>query len=449
MQLSIDRRFFLEDKTWVSFAVGAAVGIIPATKGLPSISLLLISLLYLWQKRDRLSLKYPIPILQYLVIQFILVAWHAGEVFAVDIQSYYILLFFAVPIIYFFLDDFEISSSSAVSGIIFGLFICAGLIAYDYYTQWNGRACRAPAFQYNVLRGAIQFVALASICTAVLTKRGQFGWLAAALIGLMFLLTGPFMGARMSFYTVFMVVGCLGLYFIVKRFYAAAVKLSLAVVASFSLSVFVDTASSCDFFARVTNSMQVISDMMPRGETLAPNGVESAAAEGTEPAIGGLEKQPETGIEQVISKPAESADASSAYRAILWRGAMKSFVENPWFGTGAANETNAVNFFVTDNHFPNSHNQYLSWAVSGGILGLLSAFLFCSTLFLISTDKYLGFMFMMPWAAGSLTLSSLAGSGTFSEFLVTLIVVLHTIGVKNGRWIFVFKPKSSQIPSGE
>lgn len=419
----------------LSFSVGLFLAIIGATLGIGPIAILLIALFYFWKERSRARLLVSIPVFQYLIVQFALTWWHSGEIFAIEIQSYYLLLFFAVPVIHFFVMDFEFDKRSLVIGIVSGLAISTAILAYDFFTVWNGNSCRATAFQTNPLRTTLHMVPLASLLIALQAQKGRFGWMSAGLVILMLFTAGNLTGSRMTLYSIFVVLALVFIFFMKFKNFLAAKSLAFSVAVGLIFVVTFDTAAGCDFLKRlnknVTNSFSILAS-----KALDSNFIEESVEAQKENSA--LQNNGETHQEntEITSEGIPISQTSEGIRLSLWKGAAASIRAHPFLGEGALREVEIARLADGTPGGGVTHNQYLSWAIWGGVVSLISAVLFMGTHFLTTQNRFAAAVFIIPWLTSSLTISTLYQEGTFAEFVVTLVVLMPLLGIKKTRWIF-------------
>lgn len=414
----------------LSFSVGLFLAIIGATSGIGPLAILFIALIYFWKERSRARLLISIPVFQYLIVQFSLTWWHSGEIFANEMQTYYLLLLFSVPFIHFMMTDFEFDERLFLFGIVAGLAISTALLTWDYYSTWNFRSCRAKAFQTNPLRTSLHIVPLASLVILMLARKASFGWLSAILVVLMLFVSGSLVGARMTFYSVFFTMGLLAVYFLWHRNFAFFIKLVLSLVMGFIFVLVFDWANGCNFSKRLSNNFVNVLAMTVRPEGVVGERIKTKVNPETPEIHSQLKEKPETGRTGI-------EDTSERIRAELWQQAIKSIMVHPILGEGAIKEKDIVR--LPEDTQPRggvSHNQFISWAIWGGVVSVISALVFMGTHLLTTQNRFAATLFIIPWLISSLTISTFYQVGTMAEFVVTLTVLMPLLGIKKTRWIF-------------
>ena len=118
-------------------------------------------------------------------------------------------------------------------------------------------------------------------------------------------------------------------------------------------------------------------------------------------------------------------DSSSNHRFVMWSKAIELIKQSPMFGYGTFNERPLI-----DHNNWYSHNQYLSWLVSGGIVGLLlglSALFFGYHQFSLGRRKGLNIKIVMLiyFAAPQLTNSDLTSTSVLHHFLAFLSLLKY------------------------
>jgi hypothetical protein len=230
----------------------------------------------------------------------------------------------------------------------------------------------------------------------------------------------------------------------------------------FILVVAFDSAAGCNFLQRLTknftNSFAIVTGTVPDPVTVVkPNEVnqdqpslkdQSETSDQIEAKDqnqaknqnkAGDKAKPKGQNKKKVSKPKRNWKnaTSEGIRLLLWQNALASIRAHPFLGEGAQREIEIAK--LSEGRSPLggvTHNQYLSWAIWGGVVSLISAVVFMGTHFLTTQNTFAAAVFIIPWLTSSLTISTLYQVGTFAEFVVTLVVLMPLLGIKKTRWIF-------------
>jgi hypothetical protein len=266
----------------------------------------------------------------------------------------------------------------------------------------------------------------------------------------------------MTFYSVFAVLALFLFYFLKFKNILAAKRLVFTVVMGFILVVAFDSATGCNFFQRLTknfsNSFAIITGTVPDPITVVkPNEVnqdqpslkdqsetsDQIEAKDQDQAKNqnktGDKAKPKGQNKKKVSKPKRNRQnaTSEGIRLLLWQNALASIRAHPFLGEGAQREIEIAK--LSEDRSPRggmSHNQYLSWAIWGGVVSLISAFVFMATHLLTTQNRFAATLFLIPWLTSSMTISTFYQVGTIAEFAITLIVLMPLLGIKKTPWIF-------------
>lgn len=135
-------------------------------------------------------------------------------------------------------------------------------------------------------------------------------------------------------------------------------SLAPAVILGIVLCALVDHLTGCNSVGRLQTIFAPFS-MAARADGLAP----AMAAI----AVAGLDI-----ADTLNATAAKAADMSIGYRLQIWAVALQAIAEAPLFGHGALSQ---VLIFEPEG-FVHAHNQFLTWLVTGGIVGLLVGLVF-------------------------------------------------------------------------
>ncbi len=439
MAITLPRAVFpISNSAGLSFTIGALLGLIGATMGVGPIGILLISLIYFWKERNRARLIFSVPIFQYLIVQFGLTWWHSGDPFPIELQSYYALVFLAIPIIHFFITDFDYDEEFFVKGILTGLFLSTSLLALDYFTAWNdSRSCRAKAFQANALRSSIHIVPLAAFLGFYYLKQEKRLIYAMSMFILMIVVSWLLTASRTTSYAAISVLIFGAVYMFASRKFNNGLILFSSLLIGIVLTVSIDQLAGCNSTGRLMNQASKFIQFPLKATEAVKQDLKVKKT--VQEEQGG--NTPNPSVPNVIKKN-DKRDAGKALgpRGDLWSRAVKEIRQHPFLGVGAHLERKIMN---TNSHSgrvqPNAHNQFLSWAIYGGIVGAISGLILFLALPLTTSWSASVLSFSFIWIASSVSLSSVSLGGTMAEYLVTLVVLFRISGNAANKLTFVWK----------
>lgn len=268
---------------------------------------------------------------QYLVFHLLKVFLSDGNLYvghpASDPKSWALALL-AVPLIYIYVSTFEKLKSTFEFLVPATTALCILTIGYHYFF---GDSCRVR-ISGNLFFPSLVLATLSFFWAATFGQKSVLhSRIAALLIAASLISSANFFGTRGIFLSELAVLG-LGIALLAIQKSRYATGLFIVVIASLVIAVAIDYFAQCNFFLRST---------------------------------------------RVISLPAEitAADNSAGMRLDMWANALETIRLNPLFGTSMESELN--NAIGPHRHV---HNMYLSWAIWGGIVSLISGILFLSAL---------------------------------------------------------------------
>ena len=224
-----------------------------------------------------------------------------------------------------------------------------------------------------------------------------------------------FIGSRMSFYVTFAILLVLILACFIRFGTKLAIVVSAVVITSLGFSLAVDSVSNCGFKERVIahkNAVQQIS-----GVILDENN--AIFSRGSDNIASSLNK----------------IENSSRQRAIIWDNSRQHLLSDNFnwlIGNGRLVERQLTELNGASGH-SHVHNQYLSWLIQGGLLGILSVIILCSALLKKSFKNLAVAAFLFCYAGPLMTNSGLTNEASLAQFLLFVLFVRCLEYRKHGK----------------
>lgn len=214
-----------------------------------------------------------------------------------------------------------------------------------------------------------------------------------------------FIGSRMSFYVTFAILLVLILACFIRFGTKLAIVVSAVVITSLGISLAVDSVSNCGFKERVVahkNAVQQISGViLDENNSIFSSGSDS------------------------IASSLNKIENSSRQRAIIWDSSRQHLLSDNFnwlIGNGRLVERQLTEINGASGH-SHVHNQYLSWLIQGGLLGILSVIILCSALLKKSFKNLAVAAFLFCYAGPLMTNSGLTNEASLAQFLLFVLFV--------------------------
>ena len=438
-------RSFSFDKA-IGLSIGFLVGVIPVAEYNVPVLITLMSVVFGIKHVDRQAITAAFPVILYCVSMIGLMTYHPGGWEYDDklVKVMATIAIAAVPMAAMFrtyvgsLERVEVS-------ILLGIITICIVFAYQYFIE--GR-CRVSAFSVGPLGPPIT---LLPVSMYLITKRSlanRFSVLDSLVICLLFISLSAFLGARMHFYSLTLLCSVLVVILTVKNKLRLSVTISLcAVVGIYGAYNF----DKCGDFKRMENHLKIFNILFPQpsqaverqahtaGVQIANNlitvqGITTDAMPAsyafTPSVVDVIATSSKSTIQQVKQDnlqnrlaQAEQVESSSALRMQIWKRSLthifkletsKRFL----FGSGRITERDL------SLPQPHAHNQFLSWMISAGFVGLTVALIMFAPLIVRLFADFPVFMFMSACFLCFITDSPLWIRDTTSQFLIILLFVL-------------------------
>lgn len=417
--------------------LGFLLGVMPVLKyGVP---LILLPLSTVWMVKNSATpiVKLGFFGIQYCLFQVFLIVWHsytAGDTFNLSEQNllitYVATALLVVPfanLVYSKFDQLNV-------GIHVGIWGSISVFAVEYFYYGH---CRAEGFSSNPLIPPFVLVPLFGYFTGKRLIDGRAGILDFLTSICLVVAVSAFGGNRMAFYILILSYFLAIIYKVYARDLFKSILIFCSLLIGVVLSIFIDSYSGCNFWDRIQNQTAIISSdvniLADVAKTIPDEGVKPAEIPLVNPQGSSV---PLTEIEGAIVPPSlpteivemPETEHSTLQRLVMWTNSvehLKDFRFEWILGVGRAGEKQIANEF-TNTSYSHVHNQYLSWILEGGIIGVLSAFLLFGALPFVAFRSFPVFIFMFAIASGFLT-NSLMLSGEASSQLVLIVVLVQVL----------------------
>lgn len=284
--------------------------------------------------------------------------------------------------------------------------VAFSVAAFQYFESSAG--CRVALYNANVFAAPLFATGFAIIYLSYFyLNHKNLPKLAFVLIFMSLILSSVFAGARSIYLATTVVIFFLAFLMSARQKYADAGKLIAVFIVALVTSLLIENFTGCNFFSRIGN------------------------------VLGFLKNSSSTvylqGLENINDVP--TGESSMTLRLEMWQRALSLLEGHYAFGLGAHYESQ-----VSPGKHPHVHNMYLSWLIWGGIIGLISGFIFLiaailslKTVYLENLDRCVLLALPMIWIIAMLFDSFLFWKHHFYIFIMisTLCYALHSKHVTN------------------
>ena len=222
-------------------------------------------------------------------------------------------------------------------------------------------------------------------------------------------------GSRMSFYVTLAILLVLILACFIRFGTKLAIVVSAVVITSLGISLAVDSVSNCGFKEEVMahkNVVEQISGVISdENNTTLLKGHDNNA-----PWLNKIED-------------------SSRQRAIIWDTALQHILSDNFnwlIGHGRLVERQLTELNGASG-FSHVHNQYLSWLIQGGLIGVLSVIILCSALLKKSFRNLAIAAVVFCYAGPLMTNSGLTNEASLAQFLLIVLFLRCVEYRKHGK----------------
>lgn len=396
---------------YFSVGLGVLFGISPVTSYFAPILIVALSVGFSYKKVDWSAILSSFFVMQYCIVHLFLALFHDDFPFRQDYLNVLAIIAVSAPFVVTTLRSERLSKICVERGIFAGFSIAFGLLAYQYFIIGE---CRVSGLTFNPLLPPflwvpLTFALLAFRLVARRTNAYDFVGLISTIVAV-----GAFMGARSAFYV--SIVLSLALILM-----AAALKLrrgfvSLAAALALSLAA-VYAIDRCGMSQRIDIQLRMLDICL---WTTCDAQVHSDAGGIDLIGAGSKLQKPPVGSDYAIAGKAPQ-DSSVETRWHMWGeglNALQAFGVEWLVGVGFSGEMEIIT-----TGYQHVHNQFLSWLISTGLVGFLSAFLlFFGLIAKIKREKRV-LIYLAAVGGGLFTDSLMRVPDGLALFLLILIFV--------------------------
>ena len=372
-----------------------------------AILLLLVSLPFFSLGMLKKNIVFTALMSQYFVVQLLLSYFHNGALF-VDgrDQDYLIMLIVTLPIICLAAHGRD-HPKQVLAGLQIGLALTIVFLGWNYFHN----ICRTAGLVFNPLgtSGLLLWLGFALASFWPMLSAGQ-RYVTGIILTFCIVAVVGFTGSRMAFYSLTLLLILTVLALARRSFHRDTIKhISIIFLMAIALTYRFDTIKPCGFTDRIGDTFRTISIMAAHAEETptAPTDVSQNNAD--------------TNLTQDILDA--GVPSSEGLRLAQWAAALQVIPKAWIFGHGAMNER-AVLEPISGNAQPHAHNQYISWLVTGGILGLISGLFIYLSLLIATRNKSLALFVMGAFIISQLT-DSLIGASEMLVLIPLAIIIAY------------------------
>lgn len=391
-----------EVKDKLVFLAFLAGGALPAFGYSAAILLLLASLPFFSMTTLRKNALFIALISQYFVIQLLLSYFHNGALFLDGRDKHYlIMLFVTLPIICLASHGRD-HPKQVLGGLQIGLALAIAFLGWDHFQK----SCRGSGMVFNPL-GTAGLLLLLGFALASFwpTLGARQRYISGVILTFSIVSVASFTGARMALYSLTLCLILTVLALLRGSFKNNVIKhISVVFFMAIALTYWFDTIKPCRLTNRIEKTFTAITIIAGGVEEtqLAPSNIHKKTGEAK------LNKRrKKTGLTR--DKIDSGIPSSEAVRLAQWSAALQIIPRSWSFGYGAMNERTMLQP-ISGNDQPHAHNQYLSWLVAGGYLGLISGLLMYFSLPMATKNKSLALLIIGPFITSQLTDSLISTS---------------------------------------
>jgi O-antigen ligase len=438
-------RSFSLDKP-LGLSIGFLVGVMPVAEYNVPVLIVLMSVVFGVKHVDRQAVKAAFPIILYCVSMIGFMTYHPGGWEYDDklVKVMATIAIAAVPMVAMF-RTYVGSLERVEESILLGVVTVCAVFAYQYFIEGG---CRVSAFSVGPLGPPITLLPVSMYLITKRSLENRFSVLDGLVISLLFISLGAFLGARMHFYSMTLLCIILVVILTVKNKLRLALTIALCAVVGISVGYTVD---KCGQFTRMENHFKIFKILLPQPRQVLENQahtggvqiannlitVQSITTDATPASYTytpSMVDVPTTRNKSTIQQvkqdnlqnrlaQAEQVESSSALRMQIWKRSLIYIFELETskrflFGSGRITERDL------SLPQPHTHNQFLSWLISTGLVGFAIAIIMFAPLIVRLFTDFPVFMFMSACFLCFITDSPLWIRDTTSQFLIMLLFVL-------------------------
>ena len=456
MQMQNLRTFQFDN--YIMATVGALLVAASSLKFVAPVILIVFTLVLGWRKVKRDAVVMSCPIIVFASYQYLQLALRpeSSEYYGDLSQVYLVMICVAIPYANMLITR-PFSVKTLEMSVFFGVW--ATMFFWGFYQINHHNTCRIEPFGINALFMPITLLPLTYFFIALRFQEGRSNIVDSVTIFATLFCVASFTGSRMPLYTlVFSVICILGnLIYKKKRKSAALILLPLG--AGLILALIKDVISGCNMFERIAGQLNMVSFnqiavlmaillmslaliFLSKKITQVRNSMYFLLAFFSIVMLGIIYPYLNVGSISVaqhnISDALEvSTDKSTGLRWAFYSNSLNFLISGDWnwiIGNGYLAESGIVNQGLpTSYSFMHAHNQYLSWLIAGGVLGLCSGFLVMGRLWLHIFNDLPSFIFLILLGIPFLTNSPMYNAPITAQVIFLMLTMQIISCVRDGK----------------
>ena len=450
------RNFSAEN--YILATVGALLVAASSLKLVVPVILIVFTLLLGWRKLQRNAVVLSAPILVFASYQYLQIVLRpeSFEYYADLPKVYLVILFVAVPYVNMLLTR-PISMKTLEVSVLLGAWVT--MIFWVLYQLSYEHTCRIEPFGINALFIPITILPITYYFIALRIKEERHNIFDSLIVAATVFCVASYTGSRMPLYTLMFAIVCIlgNLTYYNKAKFAGLIFLS--VVVALMLALIKDSVSGCYLFQRITNQLDTISPI----QAVAFMSVALffvAVIFFTKKITNSLNLQFIfllffglavlmvkliymgdvfiSDAEYSLSSALVSSEDSSVWtRWSFYTNSLSFLTSGEWnwvYGNGALAEGEIVNKGATEAFsFTHAHNQFLSWLIAGGVLGLCSGLLLADQLWRQIFSDLPSFIFLVVLGLPFLTNSPMYNAPITAQLLFLMLTMQVISFVRHGK----------------
>lgn len=397
-----------------SLYIGLVLGLMPVTKYFAAVLLVFLCLIGGFRKFNLRAVWAGVPVAVYCIIHLALLYVHPGMlIFDWELVRVYLVVLVVTLPICALLKSELISWKLLEYGIFFGIWISVIILGYDYIFL---QICRATGFSSNPLIPQFVLIPLSFFLLSQRFVTDRASWMDYSVLFAVVISSGLFSGGRMALYSVGILCSLLVLVLLYYRKSIQSFLILLTLSIGIFVSILVDSSTGCGFSKRIFSQFKTLDALQTYSENRKIDEVDGESVEQNLT----LDAAP-----QIAGVDGAQLDISSLQRWGMWGNAAAHIFSSARsdqviLGAGRSVERAIVNRGLGTN-YSHSHNQFFSWIISGGLLGIASGlFLLWSTI-LRGCLRVSGIFVFSGIILGSLTNSPMHVAEACAQMLILIL----------------------------
>ena len=395
------------------YLFGLILGLMPTFKFVVPLFLIPVSIFWGVRKITIDSIHASLSVIIFCILQLLIILLHPDNFsYSKGLFTTYLLIgIISIPFCNLLMKTLQhrlIIENAILHGAMLAL-ILLGLEALF------SLKCRVNGIGVNALLLPLNFVPLVIYIIVKRFLEQRNNYLDLLLIFSLIFVQAVFIGSRMSFYVTFAILLVLILVCFIRFGTKRALVVSAVVISALGISLAVDSIANCGFKQRVMAHTNVIKQI----SSVISNENNTILSRGSENIASSLNK----------------IENSSRQRTIIWDSARQHVLSDNFnwlIGNGRLVERRLTELNGASG-YSHVHNQYLSWLIQGGLIGVLSVIILFSTLLKKSFKNLAIAAFLFCYAGPLMTNSGLTNEASLAQFLLFVLFVQCVEYRKHGK----------------